>query len=133
MGYLDTMKVFGKLEGNDYYFNNIPTEAQIVKKLLHISKRDHQTLNKFLNLKDITTTRFLLEKTIPKLSGKIPSLKRQSYKDFYISCLEYLIKIEDKKRLVNYDYREINNQLLEKEYKDNSLESKVQLILKHFK
>ncbi len=86
MGYLDTLKAFGKLEGNEYYITP-SASVFIVDEMLKMNENEIRRLAEFLgvNVKNCTVKFAVYERVIPKLLDMFPA---ESFKELNLEILE---------------------------------------------
>ena len=100
MGYLDTMKFFGKLVGKRYYI--YPSSKNIlIDAMLEMKKEEIEKLSEILGIStDNESPDFAVyEKIIPKLLNYFPS---SSFEELNLSVLEYVASYLNVPRLKAY-------------------------------
>ncbi|WP_300278110.1 patatin-like phospholipase family protein [Peptacetobacter sp.] len=129
LGYLDTMKTFGKYDGVRFYFRNTEniTEDLCFEKIRRISKKDIEFLCKVLNIRRNPDLRTLMEVIVPKIGEVLNLPKSFSYKDLYLSLYENILEKNNKNRIKVYDVNSVikdayNNLYFDyKNYKKNNI------------
>lgn len=100
MGYLDTMKFFGKLVGRKYYI--YPSSKNIlIDTMLKMNKKEVEKLANILgvNVKNESVDFAVYEKILPKLLNYLPS---SSFEQLNLSSLEYAASYLNVPRLKAY-------------------------------
>jgi len=114
MGYLDTMKAFGKYEGINYYFENLPNEKYFFESMMRLSDDDIQTMAEDLGIHSGNSKRVLFEKLIPELAAMFNLNMKDGYREITLTLVEYLASILDIERLQVYTYEEFEELVFEK-------------------
>lgn len=122
MGYLDALKAFNQVFGNQFYFTDVPKESSIVNSLTAISSIDRERICDYLGIKQNNSDRYLFEKCIPKLSKKLGIKESGTYSDLIYGIIEMMMKELNKDRLVLYRFQDVINVILEHDFKENDLQ-----------
>ncbi len=104
MGYLDTMKAYGKLGGFRYFLKDVYDELYFEEKLHNISV---DSVNEYIELigeKPAKGRRGLYEILIPKVARMLGAYSEDSYLDIYVRALERLAKTNEIERLKEYKF-----------------------------
>ena len=128
LGYLDTLKAFGKVEGEEYYFTNVPEETQLTKLLTKISEEDKQKLSKLLLRKDLLNDKMFYEKVLHKLGKELEIPWEGSYKDLYKRALEFILSKQKVEEREIHDYMEMAKDI--KDVKGNKIIKAAAILLK---
>ncbi len=112
LGYLDALKVFNKLQGNKYFFTNVPTEKELITSFINLNNEDREIICNYLGIQINYSDRYLFEKVIPKFSAKLGLKKKEGYLDLLYGLLELLMKQKEYDRLLVYNFGEILTSLL---------------------
>ncbi len=113
MGYLDTMKAYGKFGGFKYFLKNVYAE-EYFEEILH--KLSLESINEYVGLigeKSAKGRRGLYEIVMPKVARMIGANSDDSYLDIYIQALERLAKTNEIDRLEEYEFTEFVDLLIE--------------------
>lgn len=127
LGYLDTMKTFGKYDGVNFYFRNTKdiTEDMCFEKIRNIRKKDIKFLCDILNIRRNPDLRTLMEVIVPK-SGEILGLpKNFSYRDLYFALYEKILEKKGKNRIKVYDINSVIKESYNDIYFNNSKNIKI--------
>lgn len=114
MGYLDTMKTFGRYEGIKYYFTNLPDEEVFFESVLELSDKDILEMAKELGIFEGNPKRILLEKLIPEMASMFNLELTDGYREIFLTMIEYLGQELGVNRLQVYDFREFEKLVFEK-------------------
>ncbi len=107
MGYLDTLKAFGKYDGNKYFLNNVPDEGFFINYLLNLKDEQVIEMAKEIGLPEGSPKRLLLEKIVPEFAKLFGLDINSSYKDIVVNFIELLALILDVERLKVYSFEEL--------------------------
>ncbi|XMB72612.1 patatin-like phospholipase family protein [Mycoplasmatota bacterium WC30] len=130
MGYLDALKIYGKIFGVDYFFESIPSEINIIKKLTKLSANQIKEISGDILSEGLYSLKHFFEKVIPKTLAKLKVAKSNTYQETLILLLEHLLKFNEIERVKQYTVEEAL-QLVDKEYSIHSVESSSLKILKY--
>ena len=114
MGYLDTLKAFGKLEGDEYYFKEFPDNNYFINILLKLDEISIEDILKTLRMDEPTNQRTLFEEAIPMIAKQFNLDRESNYTDIFIQMIEYVASHLNIERLKIYDYIEISDIILHK-------------------
>ncbi|MEG1704983.1 MAG: patatin-like phospholipase family protein [Clostridia bacterium] len=106
LGYYDAMKKLDKLDGFEYYINNIDEEIYFES----LFNYDNDNLNKIyisLSLVNRDTKKTLFETVIPTLMKKIGIKEVKTYKEVIVSLIEYVAEKENIEKFKIYDIIEL--------------------------
>lgn len=111
LGYLDTMKAYGRYEGIKYYFNADYKydENYCFEKFRRIEKETIERLIQILGIKKEPTLRTLMENVIPKLGELVGLPKEFSYKDLFYCIYEKKLEENNISRIRLYDFNKVVN------------------------
>ena len=111
LGYLDTMKAYGRYEGIKYYFNADYKfdENYCFEKFRKIEKETIEILLNILGIKREPTLRTLMENVIPKTGELIGLPKEFSYKDLFYCIYEKKLEENNINRVRLYDFSKVVN------------------------
>jgi len=107
LGYLDTMKAFGKLQGHEFFFTHVPEETELTVLLSRISQEDKNRMSKLILRKELQNDKMFYEKVLYKLGKELNIPTSGSYKDVYIHALEKILKKQKIDECVIHNYREV--------------------------
>ena len=114
MGYLDTLKTFGKLEGNSYYFKNLPEEEVFFESVIELSDQDILVMAKDLGISEGNPKRILFEKLIPEMASMFNLDLKDGYREIFLTMIEYLGDQLGINRIQVYDFRDFEKLVFEK-------------------
>lgn len=114
MGYLDTMKSYGKCQGSVYYLTDIPDESVFVNKLLRLSDEQILSMGKTIGYEIGYPKRLLLEVIVSELCEMLGFDLTMSYGEIVLGALEYLATATNIERLKIYDYEAFLSLILKK-------------------
>ncbi len=106
MGYLDTMRAYGKIDGNKYFLTDLYDVGYLEECLSKISDK---SINKYANMigeKSHIGRRTLYEKIIPKVAKLVGASSEDSYLEIYLKALEMLAKRNRVERFEKYSFEE---------------------------
>jgi NTE family protein len=109
LGYLDTMKVYNRYDGNRYYFNVDfkYDEDYCFNKFRNMNKESIKNILDLLNIKRDVNLRTLLEVAIPKVGDLLELEKDFTYKDLYYSIYEKKLEDNNINRVKLYDFNKV--------------------------
>lgn len=107
MGYLDTLRAFGRYHGDSYYFIDYPDDETILSIINRMDSESVAAVFRFLNLKLCPNKRNLLEKAMPKIFNIFGCSRDASYSDLFIKILEYLADVYHIERLAPYYFSKL--------------------------
>lgn len=109
LGYLDTMKVYNRYDGNRYYFNVDfkYDEDYCFNKFRNMNKESIKNILDLLNIKRDVNLRTLLEVAIPKVGDLLELEKDFTYKDLYYSIYEKKLEENNINRIKLYDFNKV--------------------------
>ncbi len=113
MGYLDTMKVFGRLKGEKYYFKTLPEEEVFLKAFQSLGDDNIMKMATDLGIVEGNPKRILFEKLIPELAAMFDMDIKAGYREITLKMVEYLASVLEIERLKVYDYEEFEQKILE--------------------
>jgi len=114
MGYLDTMKTFGKYEGMNYFFETLPDEDVFLNSILEIKDDDIIEMAKDLGIYEGNPKRILFEKLVPEMADIFNLDLKDGYREIFITMIEYLGQELGIERLKVYDFRAFEELVFEK-------------------
>jgi NTE family protein len=114
MGYLDTMKSYGKCQGSAYYLTDIPDESVFFNKMLQLSDEQIFSVGKIIGYETGYPKRLLLEVIVSELCEMLGFDISMSYGEIFLGVLEYLAAATNIERLKIYDYESFLNLILRK-------------------
>lgn len=114
MGYLDTMKSYGKCYGSSYYLTDIPEESVFFDKLIQLSDEQILTMGKIIGYETGYPKRLLLEVIVSELCEMLGFDRSMSYGEIVLGALEYLAAATNIERLKFYDYETFLSLILKK-------------------
>ena len=114
MGYLDTLKVFGKYEGDKYFFENVPDESYFIRYLLNLRDEQINEMAMEIGLAEGSSKRLLFEGIIPEFAKLFGVDMQYSYKDIVIRFFEHLALRLDVERLMVYSFEQFKDIIFEK-------------------
>lgn len=109
LGYLDTMKVYERYEGNKYYFNldYKYSDDYCFDKLKKLDKETIEGLCNLLGIKREPSLRTLMEIIIPKVGDLLNLDKEFSYKDLFYCIYEKKLEENNINRIKLYDFNKV--------------------------
>lgn len=113
MGYLDTMKVFGRLKGEKYYFKTLPEEDVFLKAFQSLEDDNIMKMAADLGISEGNPKRILFEKLIPELAAMFDMDIKAGYREITLKMVEYLASVLEIERLKVYDYEDFEQKILE--------------------
>jgi len=114
MGYLDTLKVFGKYEGEKYFFEDLPTESHFLDSMMELTDAEILEMAKGMGLTIGQPKRMLFEKMIPELATMFGLDGNCGYREIIVTLIEHLATILEIERLKVYSYYRFEELVLEK-------------------
>ncbi len=114
MGYLDTLKVFGKYEGDTYYIDSIPNESFFINYLLSLEDEQIIEMASEIGIPEGSSKRILLERIIPEFAKLFGLDINSSYKDIVVKFIELLAVTSDVERLKVYSFEELKQEVFNK-------------------
>jgi len=114
MGYLDTMKSYGKCHGSAYYLTDIPEESVFLNKLLRLSNEQIMSMGNIIGYETGYPKRLLLEVIVSELCEMLGFDLTMSYGEIVLGALEYLATATNIERLKIYDYETFLSLILRK-------------------
>jgi NTE family protein len=113
LGYLDTMKVYRRYEGNKYYFNldYKYNDDYCFEKLTNLRQETIEGLCNLLGIKKEPTKRTLVENVIPTIGDLLKLDKEFSYKDLFYCIYEKKLEENNISRIKLYDFNSVVNRL----------------------
>jgi NTE family protein len=114
MGYLDTLKVFERVQGTRYYLHSLPTEDEVMSSLLKIDDNDILETAKKMGFSEGNATRLLFEKIIPEIARLFGYKQKVSYCDLLIGFMETIADIYNIERLQIYSFIELELEIKSK-------------------
>lgn len=121
MGYYDTMKVLGNLNGNKYSFVDLPSERMILKGISKISFKKKKALTKLIIQKELVSERYFIERVLPKLGKMLDSNINDGYSELIVNGLEKLLTSAGIDRLATYNVHEALSFCNNHEYLEDEL------------
>jgi len=112
MGYLDTLKVFGKLGGHHYFMTKIPDSVKIIDFLKTIPLKDLEGLFNAVKLSVPVTKRTLFEYLIPTLADLFDCEKHATYQNIFCKVVEFLADYYLIERLEIYTFSDLLHKVL---------------------
>ncbi len=112
MGYLDTMKAYGKFGGFKYFLSDVYDENDF-DEIIHNLNIDK--VNRYIELigeKESKGKRGLYEILMPKVAKMLGSGSEDSYLDIYIRALERLAKTNEVDRLEEYSFKDFSDLII---------------------
>ncbi len=106
MGYLDTLKVFGKCSGYKYFIEDAPSIDVIMNELKAFDQKRIKQICEILDINEKPTYRTFFEKALPKMADIYGIEKDDDYDMMEIKVMEYLAEKEGLDRLRIYKYEE---------------------------
>lgn len=113
MGYLDTMKVFGRLQGEKYFFKTLPEEEVFLKAFQTLGDENIMKMAADLGINDGNPKRILFEKLIPELAAMFDMDIKAGYREITLKMVEYLASVLEIERLKVYEYEDFEQKILE--------------------
>ncbi len=107
LGYLDTLKSYGKLFGDKYYLVDFPAEENVEKALINTSLDDIRELSEMFGEKVSGSKRDFFEKIIPAVASLVASSSNSNYSELYLRCLEVLADLTKTERVKKYKYKDL--------------------------
>lgn len=117
MGYYDTLRVYGKVEGEQYCFTNLPDEQYFVNRLYNLENTAILEMAKEMGVKAGDPKRTQYEEIIPELAHLCDCGLECSYKDMFVAILEAVAEIYEVDRFAKYEYQDFL-QLLREQAED---------------
>ncbi|MDF1616739.1 patatin-like phospholipase family protein [Petrocella sp. FN5] len=114
MGYLDTMKSYGKCQGSAYYLTDIPEESVFFNKLLQVSDEQILSMGKIIGYEAGYPKRIMLEVIVSELCEMLGFDLSMTYGEIVLGALEYLAAATNIERLKIYDYETFLSMILRK-------------------
>lgn len=104
MGYLDTLRTFGRYQGNFYYFLDYPCDENILSLINKMDEKAIAEVFDLLKLKTPATKRNLLENAIPAIASRFGGTNKDNYADLFVKVIEYLADVHRIERLKPYTF-----------------------------
>jgi NTE family protein len=117
MGYLDTMKSYGKFDGVTYFLSNVPDEGKFYRDFLKISDEQIMTMAHIIGYKKGNPRRLLSEVIVSELCEMLDLSLEMGYKDIMIGVLEFLATALNVERLKAYSFEAFYELILMKSKK----------------
>jgi len=114
MGYLDTMKSYGKCQGSAYYLTDIPDESVFFDKLLQLTDEQILSMGKMIGYETGYPKRLMFEVIVSELCEMLGFDLSMSYGEIVLGALEYLAATTNIERLEIYDYETFLSMILRK-------------------
>jgi NTE family protein len=114
MGYLDTLKVFGKLDGHRYFMTGLPEDDYFVRLLAELTIEDMKLILNEMGIKGKPTHRNLFEQGVPEIARLLGIREAETYRDLLVRMIEIVADQLEIERLWIYQYHEIVGLLLDK-------------------
>ena len=131
LGYLDAMKAFGELEGEEFFFSNIPSEEYFLQRICSISSEDKNTMSELLLRHKLNNGKMFFEKVLYKLSKDLDIKSSGSYRDLYVKALEYIMVKNKMNEYEIYDYMEVASSV--QDVKGNKVKKAAAILLHSLK
>ncbi|MDA3845358.1 MAG: hypothetical protein PF505_02280 [Vallitaleaceae bacterium] len=112
MGYLDTLKVFGRLGGHHYYLTKIPDTDMIIDFLKTIPLEELTKLFSAARLSVPITRRMLFEALVPTLADLFDCDKYATYQSVFSNIVEFMADYYLIERLEIYTFRDLIQKVL---------------------
>ena len=106
LGYYDTIKVFKKLKGRQYYLTAKNDESFFVKHLLGLGEANIQKAAKILGLQGAPVQRLLFELIIPRLTELLNMKVGSTYEEIIIGLYEAAAHQQGLERFKIYSFEE---------------------------
>lgn len=120
MGYYDTLRSFGKYQGDYYYLTEVPKEDFFYQKLLDFRDEQIMAMAKVIGCEKGYPRRVLTERLLPEVADMLGLDIGRTYGQIMVSVLEFLAEILEIERLKPYTYenfRALTLEELSKKYK----------------
>ncbi len=129
MGYLDALKVYGKVFGIDYFFEDFKTESQIIKSISKLTTKQIKDMSGDVLSENNYSLKNVFEKVIPKTLQKLKVAKSNTYQETKFLLLEHLLKYNKIERVKTYTLAEALS-MVDNDYPIQSIEGYTLKILK---
>lgn len=106
MGYLDTLKAFGRYKGHKYFLTGVPDGNTLLSGLITLGQDDIQGILDSLGLKEPPTTRMLMEKALPAIAAIFQVEDSEDYDSFLVKVLEHIANDHGLERLAPYEFND---------------------------
>ncbi len=113
LGYLDTLKFYGAIDGFDYFLTDVIKESVVQKAINDIKPQRIRKLAKFMGEKVTKSKRVLYERIIPDIARLVGASAEEGYSDIYIRAIEVLAKNSGLERVKKYDFNELVEMVME--------------------
>lgn len=113
MGYLDTLKVMGKLEGKKFFLEGVREESSFLDAMRNFTKEEIAELIAILGLEGPATHRYLFERIVPELVRVTGIESGMTYRDLMVSVLERVASRVEVERLEIYTFDELADLVLD--------------------
>lgn len=109
LGYLDTMKIYKRYDGVNYFFNLDCkyNEDYCFSKICNLSNNTINDLCYLFNIKKDVNRRTLMENIIPKIIEILDIDKSSTYKDIFYSIYERKLEENNINRIKLYDFNKL--------------------------
>ncbi len=114
MGYLDTLKAFGKFDGHRYFLTELPKDDYFVRLLAELTEDDMRLILLEMGIKAQPTHRNLFEKGVPEIARLLGIKEADTYRDLLVRLIEIVADQLELERLRVYPYNVIVGLLLDK-------------------
>ena len=121
MGYLDTLKSYGRYDGTHYYIDKMPGEDFFNGILESLTPQQIQAISQVAGYKIGYPKRVLYEVIIPDIASMMGLDLNSSYRDIMVSLLEYLASSIGVERLAPYDFMELMQLVKNSDIKDSHI------------
>ncbi len=126
LGYYNTLKVFKKLKGNNYYIDiekKGDSDRTYLEFFLKLNQEQLKGIGKILNIKNPCQYRIIFEKVIPRLVILLGLDEKSNYEEIVLSLLEYAAQKFEVEKYKVYKFDEIIKEISKKANKQEVLES----------
>lgn len=107
MGYMDTLKAFGRVSGLAYYIENLPTDIAIMNYLNKLSQAYINKLCQILKLSPLTNRRMVYEQLVPQIAKLFDCNHDADYTELLLNVIEYMANHYQIERLRKYTFNEL--------------------------
>lgn len=112
MGYLDTLRSFGRFEGTSYFLENLPDEDYFYKKVLSLTEEQIMSMARIIGYDHGYAIRMLTEIILPEICDMLGFDIDMTYKDIMVGVVEYLASAVKINRLKVYTYEALRDDVL---------------------
>lgn len=114
MGYLDTLKLFGKYSGTQYYIHTLPTEDEVMRKLNGLDTEKILQVAEKIACKKGNPRRLLYEQIIPEIVYLLDCRPSDDYLTVHLKLIETIAEIYKIPKYKPYAFDELEREVAAK-------------------